>query len=232
MLKTKPKPCKGTHSDTKGLGCGKVTEHRVLGLGKMCGCYNDFLLNTEAGRLRMERATLRASKKVKKQKDREFREKKRDQIDYSKKLQTEVQKIARLIDIGQPCIVRRYHANQLHGGHVFSKGAWSSIRYDLHNIHRQSAQSNTSGNDDGALREAVKEEYGTEYWRFLSNRRSQAALKYTNREYEAFYRKACKIAKDLKRAGMVLSKKERIEMRNQVNKELGIYDHKQSIFKP
>lgn len=48
----KEKPCKGT-GIAKGYGCGVKTYHRIYGLGKMCGCYSGWLLNTDAGKLKL-----------------------------------------------------------------------------------------------------------------------------------------------------------------------------------
>ena len=61
MIEPKLKPCKGT-GNAKGYGCGKPTFHRVYGLGKMCGCYSDWLLNSEAGKIKLEKSILKATK--------------------------------------------------------------------------------------------------------------------------------------------------------------------------
>ena len=61
MIKPKKKRCKGTTPSTKGWGCGEPRYERVYGLGKMC-CYPDWLLNSEAGRLKMKKAELKATK--------------------------------------------------------------------------------------------------------------------------------------------------------------------------
>lgn len=56
MIEIKPKPCNGTGL-AKGYGCGHKTIHRIYGLGKMCGCYSNWLLNSEAGKLKLQKAT-------------------------------------------------------------------------------------------------------------------------------------------------------------------------------
>ncbi len=61
MIKPKEKPCRGTTPETKGFGCGTKTFHRVYGLCKS-KCYPDWLLNTEQGKLKMEKARLKATK--------------------------------------------------------------------------------------------------------------------------------------------------------------------------
>lgn len=146
---------------------------------------------------------------------------------WKDKLQTEVQKIARYIDYGLLCLARD-QGGQIHGGHVYSKKSSPNIRFDLHNIHRQSAQSNKWESDDILLREKLVEEYGQEYWdnlREIRNRREQ--VKYPNEVYHAFYLKARKIANRLAKENKKLLKprsvRERIELRDQINRELNIY---------
>ena len=59
MIEPKEKPCKGSGT-AKGYGCGKITKHRVYGLGKMC-CYSDWLLNSENGKIKLSKATLKVT---------------------------------------------------------------------------------------------------------------------------------------------------------------------------
>ena len=236
------KKCKGV-GRAKGHGCGILVPvskndraNRVYGLGMYpCGCYQKWLLNTEEGKKKLEETKLRAAKKVKaeneKRERRQRREEKEALIDYRGKLQTKIQEMARRIDYGQPCLARGYHPDQMHGGHIFSKGSSKTISLNLHNVHRQSAQSNRAGNDDGLLRERLVNEYGQDYFDFLSQMRRCQALKYSNIEYKAFYEKACRISTQMKRSGKTYSSpKERIKMRNNINSELGIYPKEFSIY--
>ena len=146
-----------------------------------------------------------------------------DITDWRAKLQTKLQEIARLIDNGQPCLARGVHSKQVHGGHIFAKGGNSSMALNLHNIHRQSAQSNHFQNDDGLLREGLAKEYGKAYMEFVSNLRRTPQLMYSNDEYHEFYFKANNIAKDMKKHMTTCDMMDRIESRNNINNELGIY---------
>lgn len=138
-------------------------------------------------------------------------------------LQPKINHIARLIDYGLPCLARANSSNQIHGGHVFSSGGHRNITYNLHNIHRQGAQSNHFQNDDGLLREGVVREYGEGYMSFISGLRKTPVPKYSNNEYYGFYLIALNIIKRLKKEQRIRSVTERIELRNQINKELNIY---------
>ncbi len=228
MIEPKEKPCDGT-GKAKGYGCRKMTKHRVYGLGKMC-CYSDWLLNSENGKIKLEKARITGKKKFEKEKKKESREEKSLNQDWGKKLQTEINSIVRTIDKGLTCLARNQRG-QIHAGHVFARGGNQTIKYNLHNIHRQSAQSNHHQNDDGKLREGLVNEYGQEYMDFISSLRRTPALKLNNVEYRELTNKARIILKNLKLADKIYNKSERIEMRNRINFELLIYNYKFCEFK-
>ena len=224
-MKAIKKPCKGT-GKAKGFGCGHLQYERVYGLGKRCGCYASWLLSTDEGLKKLKKSKLTGKKRYEKQEKQKRKKEKEKNIDYKKKLQNKVNEIARLIDAGQPCLARGYHAKQMHAGHVYSRGAYPSMRYNLHNIHRQSAQSNHFQNEDGLLREGIIKEYGDDYMEFISGLRKTEALKHPNHYYNRLYRHACKLALELRKSGQVFNKKQRIIKRNEYNIKLNIYSLK------
>lgn len=148
---------------------------------------------------------------------------------YKKLLQTKVQLISRLIDKDLPCLARGVNG-QMHGGHVFSKGGNTQMRFNLHNIHRQSAYSNNYQNDDGLLRDGLEIEYGLDYLVFIKGLRVYDIPKFSNEEYKEIYLIALGVAKDLKNKGQVYSKSDRVRLRNEINIKLGIYKYIQSVF--
>jgi len=215
----KEKKCKG-QGLAIGYGCGVITkvENRILGLGKMCGCYSDWLLNSENGKIKMQKSILKVSKPKF-----DALKAKENTTDWSKKLQTKINQIVRLIDFNQPCLAKGKIANQMHAGHVFSRGSNPMLRFNLHNIHRQSAQSNHFQNEDGLFREGLVKEYGKEYFDYISNLRQIKDLKITNDSYIQLYKKASKIALKLTKEQKQYSLSERIKLRNEINVELNIY---------
>ena len=222
------KKCKGSHKYTYGLGCGELVaaKEREYGLGSSCGCFKAWLQSDRSKEYFQKRLIPKAKiniRKAKKEERRKIRAEKSLQADWSKRLQDEINRIARTIDKGLPCLARNIRG-QMHAGHVFARGGNQTIRLNLHNIHRQSAQSNHFQNDDGKLREGVVNEYGYDYMEFISGLRRTPALTYNNREYRDLTEKARKILKRLKEADRIYTKSERIEMRNRINVELGIYD--------
>lgn len=215
----KEKKCKG-HGVAKGFGCGKMIDvrFRVYGLGKMC-CYPDWLLNSENGKIKLQKSILKATKPKF-----DLVKAKKETTDWNKKLQAKINLIVRLIDYGLPCLAKGIKAKQMHAGHVFSRGSNPTLRFNLHNIHRQSAQSNHFQNEDGLFREGLIKEYGIEYFEFISNLRQMKDLKLTTDNYIELYKKASKIALRLSKEQREYSLTERIKLRNQINAELKIYD--------
>lgn len=155
---------------------------------------------------------------------------KRKNEDQKPKLQQRINQIARLIDAGLPCLARGYHPNQIHAGHVFSRGGHTNMRFNLHNIHRQSAQSNHKHSDDIRMREGLEDEYGEPYLEFVSALQRTPVPKYTNKEYFELYQKALPIVQRLEKADRIYTPEERVRLRNQINLELGIYPEEFCIY--
>lgn len=148
-----------------------------------------------------------------------------------KKLQKEINGLARDVDYGLPCLAKGTYPNQMHGGHVFSVGSSNGMRFNLHNIHRQSAQSNHFQNEDGLLREGLKSEYGDAYFDFLNSMRGFTLPK----ESASYWNDILKTTREARRevqksVNRILTVKERIELRNSLNNTLGIYPSNYSIF--
>lgn len=151
--------------------------------------------------------------------------------DYSQILQDTVNKIVRAIDRGLPCLARGHMANQFHAGHIYARGGNSSMKYNLHNIHRQGAQSNHFQNDDGLLREGLVKEYGQGYMTFISELRRTEPMKFSNIEYKEINKVAKGVLKMFLQKGLTYSKSERINLRNEINLTLGIYKIEYCEFK-
>lgn len=175
-IPNKEKPCKGIDSKTRGLGCGVLTFHRKLGLGLMCGCYSDFLLNTDAGKIILQKAMFKASKprlqieKNKKELEEAGKFKKdREKLNY---LLVNVRNICheyiRKRDQYKPCISCGIsYNNNFQAGHFFKSELFSNLRFNENNIHGQCKKCNMydDGNESG-YRVGLIQRYGKEY---LSN---------------------------------------------------------------
>lgn len=169
MIKPKEKPCKGTGL-AKGYGCGKMTKHRVYGLGKMC-CYSGWLLNSENGKIKLEKARLKATKPRREFEDFKKERKKRDNlsqlIDSTKKVCHEY---IRLRDKGKPCIScgTPWHQD-FQAGHFYKAELFSSIKFHEFNINGQCPQCNLrkEGNE-GGYRINLPERIGKENFELLN----------------------------------------------------------------
>lgn len=222
MIKPKQKLCKGT-GKAQGFGCGndyKQTTSLQKGLCNKCW---PLFLRSSAGDSVLKSAIKTGKKRVEKKIKEEDKKRKDKVTNWSKKLQDEINHIARLIDKGQPCLARGYTNCQFHAGHVWSRGAHSGAKFHLDNIHRQSAQSNKWQNDDHLLREGLKLEYGIEYYQYVEGLKNLLKLKYSNEDYKLFTIKARKIVRRLIKEDKTYSLIERLNLRKEINKEIGIY---------
>lgn len=146
MIQVKEKPCKGITAETKGLGCGKLmpASYRVHGLGKMCGCYSDWLLNTEAGRIKLEKATLKATKPRKELEEARKEKKQRQRLPaLLESTKQAVHKYIRARDKGKPCIScgTPWHSD-FQAGHCYKAELYSTLKFDFDNIHGQCVKCN------------------------------------------------------------------------------------------
>ena len=141
-MKSKEKPCKGT-GIAKGYGCGKITAHRVYGLGKMC-CYSNWLLNSENGKIKLSKITLKVSKPRLKFEEYKFERKKTNNISQLIQSTKKVcHEYIRLRDKGNSCISCGTPWNQdFQAGHFYKAELFSSIKFNSLNIHGQCVQCN------------------------------------------------------------------------------------------
>lgn len=172
-----------------------------------------------------------ALNKVRSDKKEKFAVMKENVTDYKKFLQDDVQKIAKLIDYG----LRGLHetpqdTGQIQGGHIYTKKSHEQMRFNLHNIHRQGAKSNMALIYDEEIKDALKLEYGIEYFEFIKSLKQQPLPKIKQNEYKEYHFKALAIIKRLELTFTHYSKNERLELRNAINDELGIYSKQYTQF--
>jgi len=142
MIKPKKNKCRGT-GPAKGVGCGELVYRMRYGLGACC--INKFYLETEEGRDVMAKTTIRAKNKTAKEYKKKRTQEKKDNKSTQKRigeLQTEINTIARLIDIDKGCISCNHGwgsewTRQAHGGHRLSVGDQPALRFNLFNIYKQ-----------------------------------------------------------------------------------------------
>ena len=225
MIKPKEKPCKGL-GIARGYGCGKLTMHRINGLGKMC-CYSNFLLNSEPGKIKLEKSIIKA-KSIVKSEQKAKNKKKREELNpksyYEALLQKEVNLIVRLIDKGWGCIATGSLTGQMAGGHYLSVGSNPTTRYHLENIWNQSSQSNMwKSGDTLRYQDGIINLYGKEYLERLNSLKSIPPIKLSIDTIKEKISISRGIVKWLKLQDRQFTKEERIELRQRFNADLGIY---------
>lgn len=236
---TKAKRCRGTAKDTIGLGCNELSSNRRLGLcTDVNRCYQKFL-RSEKGQERISRSTLLASKKVTKETNRKNREEKRnkkvelmsaDQY-RAKYVQPIFNEVARLIDYGCPCIATNNFEGKMAGGHYTSVGSNRTIALNLHNIHIQSFHSNSwNGGDDKRYQKGIANTYGENYLSFLDSLSRHRPIKLSKDDFKVIKTVISTIRNDLKKNLIYRDPQARIQLRNKINKEIGIYDEEFSIY--
>lgn len=149
----------------------------------------------------------------------------------AKKIQPLINQLVRIIDKGQPCIATGNYG-KMSAGHRHSVGDSRNLSLNLHNIHIQSYQSNSmKAGDHVKYRAGLIEIYSREYANFIDETLYQCPLKLWDKSDLVELRpRLQKIVNHYKKLGKEYTPKERIELRNKLNTELGIYEEKYSVF--
>lgn len=141
----KEKKCKG-QGIAIGYGCGKMTkvENRIYGLGKMCGCYSDWLLNSEPGKIKMQKALLKVQKPRLEFEKAEKETKEKKGISGALLVtKTVVHAYVRERDKGKNCISCGCQWNDFfQAGHHYKSETYTTLKFNLDNIHGQCQQCN------------------------------------------------------------------------------------------
>ena len=228
-LRHTKKKCKGQNRANGFKGCGKETYYRTYGLCN--SCLSDWY-DSDVGKVYMKKLTLNAKSKVKiKSRRKEKQQTAKAKLDImspdqyrSKYLQPKINEIARLIDFGHPCIATGNYG-KMNGGHYVSVGANRTICLNLHNIFIQSFESNHwKSGDSLKYQQGLIETFGFEYFSFVQSLAKHKLIKLTKDEMILKRSEAVKIIKELKSTEIIRTSTERIELRNEINLRLNIYD--------
>lgn len=233
MIETKPKPCKAIGKANGFESCGKPTLKRTFG---MCSsCYYSFLTTDERGKIIYAKQFLPKVSKITEKREKETAKEQRFKLltadNYrAKYLQPCINKIARLIDFGQPCIATGKFG-KMAGGHCVAVGSNRTTALNLHNIHIQSYESNgPSGGDNFKYRQGLRAIYSEEYLNFVEGLQKTPVLRLKKDEMVSIYQIAKKIENRLSKTPEKRCEQDRIKLRNEINIELGIYPPEFSVF--
>lgn len=232
------KICKSTNKKTKGFGCGKESDDRLYGLCPSCKgkwilesplgekWFDEFL---EKHRKKQNKANAKAERERMKQKKIEIMSPDKYRAKYVQPL---INKIARFIDYGHPCIATGNYEGKMAGGHYASVGSNRTICLNLHNIFIQSFHSNSwKGGDDKKYQDSLKLTFSDDYFYFVDGLRQHKPLHLSKQDMIEIKSLAQGIANELEKNLKVRTNAERIELRNEINLMLNIYDEEFSVFK-
>ncbi len=162
-MKINPKPCKGT-SKALGHGCKTPTTWRKYGL--CMDCYKTWLLTTDNGAAHIVKNTLRASKQLKKAKDKETREWKeanKSIAEVKQDTRKVFQQWIRVRDSNLRCICCGTESESYDGGHYKKAELYSGVIFHPLNVNKQSVYCNQWLNGNEAeYRIGLVKKYGTE----------------------------------------------------------------------
>ena len=166
------KKCKG-NGVTKGYGCGLLVpvslynkSNRIYGLGVSCGCYSNWLLNSEQGKIKLQKSILKASKPRK-----EFETAKtvvKGQNTVKRllvNLMMQLHAYVRERDKGKPCISCYSQWNDsFQAGHFYKAELYSNLKFEETNTHGQCPGCNifNDGNESG-YRVGLINRYGKDF---------------------------------------------------------------------
>lgn len=158
-------------------------------------------------------------------KKKEMVEKLKTLSDYKSDLEKEVNAIVRLIDKGHECISGGFDNYVMHAGHLYSVGAFPSIRFNLLNIYGQSEHDNLHLHGNGAIyKERMVEVFGKAVAEEVENLKVKyPELKASISEIKEATEIAKRIKKSLIKMDTYYEIEERINMRRVYNKMIGLY---------
>lgn len=165
MIEPKQKPCKG-QMKSNGVGCGKLTLYRTLGLCSVC--YREFLLNDERGKIILSKSIIHAKKETKK-KENAFRSDLRHKLKTLGQFEAEAKKVfqrwVRLRDESSGCVSCPTTEIELFdGGHYKKAEIYSGVIFDERNCHKQCRKCNRFlGGNELMFREGLIKRYGLDF---------------------------------------------------------------------
>lgn len=140
-------------------------------------------------------------------------------------LENQINGIIRLIDKGHLCICRQKPMKIATAGHLWSVGSNETLRFHLLNIWAQDYDSNgASGGEPVEFKAGLISLYGPEFFTRLESLKSHPPIKLTAPEIKEKISICRGIQKWLKLQDRKFTLSERVELRQEFNKKIGIYE--------
>lgn len=166
-----------------------------------------------------------------KAKRKEMKDKLKTKGYYEEALQKQINLIVRLIDLDCACISCGTYFGQFQAGHFRAVGGWVNLRYHLTNIFRQCSRCNDPKRKGGNVlkyRESLVSNFGEDIMKFIDDLNAiYPIIKLSIPEIQELIAKTKVIEKELlelnKTEDLPRNYERRIELRKELNKQIGIY---------
>ena len=144
---------------------------------------------------------------------------------FKNDLQKDINLIVRLIDKGHGCIATGSKEGKMNAGHYIGVGANETLRFHLENIWLQSEHSNMwKSGDTLRYQDGLVSLYGKEYLEHLNALKSIEPIKLTSEQIKEKISICRSIIKWLKLQDKTYTIDERLSLRIEFNKQIGIYE--------
>jgi hypothetical protein len=142
MIDIKAKKCKGIGQAYGVSGCKKITKYRKYGLCQ--SCLADFILNTDKGKVLLEKAKIKAtSSRVNLEKASIERKERMGLTSLLNSVKNVCHKYVRLRDKGKPCVsCKTIYKSDFQAGHFYKAELFSTIKFNELNINGQCVRCN------------------------------------------------------------------------------------------
>lgn len=237
MMKVKTKPGKGIGKCHGIKGCGKPSTKRKFGLCP--ACLWEWMCTNDNGKVWRETQFL---PRVKKKTEREVKKRNREQKEKTKielmssdkyrakYVQPIINKIARQIDYGHPCIATG-NFGKMNGGHYISVGANRTTCVNLHNIFIQSFESNHHRSGDTLkYQRGLREVFGQKYFDFIESLKGTPPINFTKQDFIELKERAKYVLETIEKDLKIRTPLERIRLRDWSNRRLTVYNDEQAYF--
>ncbi len=166
----------------------------------------------------------KADEKWKKKKE-QLRTETKSRSEYEKDLQIVINELVREIDRGYPCIATGSHHGKKNSGHYYSVGSNPTLRFHLENIWIQSEHSNNwKAGDTVRYRAGIISTFGQDYMDYMDSLQQTKPIKLSIEEIKEKIVIVRRIIKELKRTENKFTNEQRVQLRKDYNKEIGIYN--------
>lgn len=205
------KKCKGVLK-AKGYGCGELVPvekynkpNRIYGIGISCGCYSNWLLNSDEGREKIEKSKILGVKKSKVQEKKEDRKRKIDNKSIAQLIQEArrpFQKLIRIRDHGKKCICcdrpLPFNIGDYDAGHFLKAELYTGLIFHPDNINGQLVYCNKySHGNESTYSDGLKERIGVERYNQLNDSKNSLKSykwdKYKLIELKEYYTKELRL---------------------------------------